>query len=134
MKFKSHGVYQLEVCRRVLTVDATGPFNQELINAYRAELATCVAELSYQVWGQVVILHDESLFTPDAERDLIESLEYRKHRGLVACALVCDSDYLLVRRQAEKIYQTAGVNYDFFVCRQDANQWIERQITRVENS
>ena len=124
MIFRKHGVYSLEVKDQVLIVDATGPFNDELVMCYQNELETCIAQLETSCWGQIVTLHAQSLFTPEAEQSLINSLKHRKSRGLKASAVVSDSPYSLVRIQISRIYNQAGVAHDFFENEEHAFNWL----------
>jgi hypothetical protein len=91
MQFEQHGVYTVKVEDSILIVDATGPFNAELIAAYRCDVDACIQALSHAAWGQIIVLQDLSLFTPEAEQALERSVEFRKQNGLVASAVVSDS-------------------------------------------
>ncbi|PKF62976.1 hypothetical protein CW745_06000 [Psychromonas sp. psych-6C06] len=51
----------------MLIIDATGPFNEELILHCQHSLMACIKVLEVKPWKQVVILHKMSLFTPEAE-------------------------------------------------------------------
>ena len=88
MKFEEHGVYEMKVEGDLLLVDATGPFNEELINSYRYALESCIHFLEIKQWNQIITLHEMSLFTPEAEEALTQSLIDRKSRGLVFCGVV----------------------------------------------
>lgn len=128
MKFEQHGIYAVKVEERILIVDATGPFNAELIAAYRRDVDACIQALSHLNWGQVVVLHDLSLFTPEAEKALEESLNFRKQRGLVASAVVCDSPYKMVKKQMAEIYNAVELDYAFFEDIDTAKQWLQKHI------
>lgn len=124
MVFEKHGEYKLEIKDGVLIVDATGPFNDEVVISYQNDLETCIRELEDRCWGQVVTLRELSLFTPDAEQSLINSLGLRKARGLKFSAVVCDSPYSLVRMQISRIYDGAGILHKFFESESSALSWI----------
>lgn len=125
MKFEKHGVYTIEVNDGVLLVDATGPFNDELVRDYHRALETAIGQLEGQPWGQIIVLHDLSLLTPDAEKSLMVSLRSRKLRGLVVCAVVCDSPYFSVKSQFGRIYQDVGMAHGFLPSIEAAKQWVD---------
>ena len=124
MVFEKHGVYSLKVIGQVLIVDATGPFNDELVVCYNNALEACIQQLESSCWGQIVTLHEQSLFTPDAERTLNSSLKRRKERGLRASAVVCKSPYSLVQSQIDRIYSSADVIHDFCKGEEEALLWL----------
>ena len=127
MKFEQHGIYAVKVENSILIVDATGPFNAELIAAYRRDVDACIKALSQSTWGQVIVLHDLSLFTPEAEQALEASLNFRKQHGLVASAVVCDSPYKMVKKQMAEIYDAVELDYAFFEDIDAAKQWLQKR-------
>ena len=124
MQFEQHGVYTVKVEDSILIVDATGPFNAELIAAYRRDVDACIQALSHAAWGQIIVLHDLSLFTPEAEQALERSLEFRKQNGLVASAVVSDSPYKMVKKQMAEIYHNVALEYAFFEDLDSAKAWL----------
>ena len=42
MKFEEHGIFEITVKDGLLLVDATGPFNEELVISYRKALQAAV--------------------------------------------------------------------------------------------
>lgn len=124
MVFEKHGVYSLKVEEQVLIVDATGPFNDELVVSYNHALESCIQKLESTCWGQIVTLHDQSLFTPDAEQTLINSLKKRKARGLRASAVVCNSPYSIVQSQIGRIYSNADIIHGFYGDEEEALLWL----------
>jgi hypothetical protein len=126
MDFEEHGIFQLKVENKILHVDATGPFNGELINHYNKSLEKCIQLLEDDKWNQIIVLHKMSLFTPEAEEALTKTLIERKSRGLTNCAVVInDVDCkMLVKEQLGNCYEKAQVNYDFFTSNDDAIKWL----------
>ncbi len=72
MNFVEHGSYHVYTTEKVFHVDATGPFNDELIKRYREDLELCVGKLERDCWGHMVTFRDLSLFVPDTESSLIK--------------------------------------------------------------
>lgn len=129
MIFEKHGIYRIETANGILIVDATGPFNEELIAAYHRDLEISIGELEKTGnWGQIVILHDLSVFTPEAEQALIASVASRAQRGLTASAIIADTKYFAVKRQITKIYESACIPHHFFNNVVDATVWLGQVI------
>lgn len=128
MRFSEHGVFEVLISNDTLIVDATGPFNAELINHYENALDSCIQKLEGTVWDQIVILHNNSLFTPDAEQKLIQTLINRRERGLRASAVILkDADYSFVlKEQMSRCYKLAGIQYDFFAGADEARIWFNQ--------
>ncbi len=130
MKFSSHRKYELQIQSNILIVDSTGPFNENVVTAYNRDLKKCMDILSDSPWGQVIIMHDLSLFTPDGEKLLMDSLKTRKEKGLVASAVVCDSEYVIVKEQIARIYRTMDVRHAFFNSKDEALVWIAGELLK----
>lgn len=126
MHFLEHGVYEVKVDEQSLIVDATGPFNQELALHYQTSIESCIQTLESMPWSQMIVLHSMSLFTPDAEKVLIETLIERKARGLIksAVVLVEIEGRSLVVQQMSHAYSEAGVDFAFFDSVDAAKAWL----------
>ena len=55
-----HGIFEVKIEGNLLLVDATGPFNEELIIQYEKALKTCIQSLEASEWNQVITLHQMS--------------------------------------------------------------------------
>jgi len=126
MYFTEHGVFEVKVEGKTLLVDATGPFNEELIIHYEKSLESCIKNLETSKWNQIITLHQFSLFTPKAEQKLTQTLKNRRSRGLVACAVVLKNieGEALIKTQMSRCYKCAGVKYQFTTSVHDAKKWL----------
>ena len=126
MIFMEHGLFEVKIEGKLLLVDATGPFNEELLIQYEKALETCIHTLEVSEWNQVITLHQLSLFTPEAEQALINSLINRRSRGLIACAIVLMNveGESLIKTQMSRSYDRAGVKHNFTTSIDDANEWL----------
>lgn len=125
MYFSEHGIFEVKVEGQLLLVDATGPFNEELILQYEKALETCIKTLEVSEWKQIITLHDFSLFTPEAEKKLTQTLINRKSRGLIACAVVfinVEAEYL-IKAQMSRCYNHAGIKHVFTSSINEAKKW-----------
>ncbi len=127
MKFIEHGIFEVRTEEQLLLVDATGPFNEELIISYQKSLESCIQSLQETEWNQIITLHCMSVFTPKAADALTETLINRKSRGLQRSAVVygdVDCKVMLVE-QIGRCYKKAEVGYQFFNTLEKAQEWIK---------
>lgn len=126
MNFKEHGLFEVKVEGDLLLVDATGPFNEELLIKYENALESCIQRLEVSTWNQVITLHQLSLFTPEAEQLLTNTVINRRSRGLIACAIVLSNveGESLIKAQMSRCYTRAGVKHVFISSIHDANKWL----------
>ena len=128
MRFKEHGVFEIKTEAELLLVDATGPFNDEVVKRYNIALDSCIQELEASQWNQIITLHQLSLFTPEAEIILTDTLIKRRFRGLVAGYIVLENVdcKLLVKEQLSRCYSKAGVQHHFFDSMSEVNESLTR--------
>ena len=126
MKFEEHGIFEVKVEGRLLLVEATGPFNKELIKQYQEALKSCISALQGSSWNQIITLHDMSLFTPEAEQALTSSLIERHNKGLKSYGVVIGdvNCKVLVSAQMSRCYQKANVKHKYFSSLEEAKGWL----------
>ncbi len=127
--FLPHGKYRIELKNNVLLVEAKGPFNIEIVKQYTQEIDTVIKELR-PPWGQVVILHQDSLFTPEAEHLMYRTVEHRKKCGLVASAVIIENakSRFVIEQQLSNIYQSSQVEYHYFEDETAGKAWVDEQL------
>jgi len=120
-----HGLFEVKIEGKLLLVDATGPFNKELLIQYEKALDTCIRTLEVSEWNQVITLHQLSLFTPEAEQVLTNTVINRRSRGLIACAIVLMNveGESLIKTQMSRCYDHARVKHNYTASIHDANKW-----------
>jgi hypothetical protein len=126
MIFTEHGLFEVKIAGKLLLVDATGPFNEELLIQYQKALESCIQTLEVSEWNQVITLHQLSLFTPEAEQMLANTLINRKSRGLMASAIVLmDAEgESLIKTQMSRCYNRAEVKHNFTTSIDNAKKWL----------
>ena len=126
MAFQEHGEFSLEIDGKVLIIEGTGPFNKEIVAQYKAETEACIANLEHSSWYQLLTLHEMCLFTPDAEKALMDTIIDRHARGMVACAVNIrkDSCTNMVMEQISRCYMKVGVEHQYFTDKADAKAWL----------
>lgn len=115
MNNNEHGIYKIELDHNILFTDAIGPFNKDLITHYNKDLIHAVESVTCKVWGQIIVLHEMSLFTPEAEKEFRKTLTYRKEKGLrVVCLITkeCNSSEI-VKWQFSQLYAEFDISYSF---------------------
>jgi len=127
MTFLEHGSYSIEHHGDFIIVDATGPFNEQSVIKYKNELEIIIQRLNGRKWKQIIIMNDMSIFTPEAERELRETLKLRKNHGLIFSAVVCGSKLYngLIRGQLSRCYLSLDIAHKFFNDLEEAKQWLK---------
>ncbi|KAA3653915.1 MAG: hypothetical protein DWQ11_06560 [Proteobacteria bacterium] len=91
MPFAAHGDFALRQEGRLLMSDLTGPWNLELVDRYRVEVAPHVARLAAGgPWAQIAVCHRSVLAPQDALQALADSarlLAGQYHRVAIAYVL-----------------------------------------------
>jgi len=126
MSFIEHGLFEVKTKDDLLLVDATGPFNEELLIQYENALESCIQNLEMLNWKQIITLNQLSLFTPEAEQVLTNTIINRRSRGLMACAIILKDveGESLIKAQMSRCYNRAGVKHNFITSIHDANKWL----------
>ncbi|GAA0810824.1 hypothetical protein KO495_07200 [Colwellia sp. D2M02] len=135
MQFSQHGQYTIEHQDNILIVDAAGPFNDETAKHYHQDITQLINELSGEAWGSLVTFHGNSIFTPDAEQQLIETTRYRQERGMIAIAVVItNSAYADIQQmQLQRIYRQCRIDFHVFSEVSRAKSWLNQFITRRQD-
>ena len=129
-KFRAHGHVSFSLNGRILTIEAEGPGNAELIHEYQQHMQDYRMQLQGKPWTSLVIFNGESLLTPDAIQLVDEAVQTNRHYGMVAVAVVVTDTHCrtLVRQLWSGIYSQAGVPHQFFEAQEQARQWLLAQI------
>ncbi len=126
MNSNEHGKYKIKLDKNILLTDAIGPFNKELIERYNRELTDVIESITYKKWGQIIVLHEMSLFTPEAEIEFRKTLEFRKQKGLEVICIITSSceRSKLVQWQFSHIYSECGITYSIVDSYDDAKSFM----------
>ena len=129
MKDLAHGLHRIEFKDKILTVEARGPFNEQQVQNYQAQLQKVLSKVQGQ-WGQLNLLHQDCIFTPQAEREMYHTIKLRKQRGVCAIAVVfIDTARTgLVEKQLTRLYQQFDIDHAYFTDVDAATVWIKEQL------
>lgn len=135
MSFQTHGQYSIKIEDNIIIVDAEGPFNDELINAYQADYRSAMSQVceKYKTWSQIIYLYHDSLLTPEAEEELTKLNVAKNAQGLThgAVIFVDTEGSNLLATQFQRIYDKAGITVVFTTDLGDAKMWLKNQ-TQIE--
>ena len=113
MSFSQHGTYQIKRQGNIIIVDAKGPYNDELMQAYRADYKQAMDAVSaeFPAWSQVTFMHEDSIMTPEAEQALLELNIVKASKGFKRSAIIFvdAKGQLIVEAQFVRIYKKAEV-------------------------
>ena len=129
--FPEHGFINLSVRDRFLVIEGEGPWNFEMAQRYREEVAPLREKLIGAPWASLVILHGLPLYPPEAKSFTIETVKQgMDNTGLVATGLVFkDVQYEnAIKLFWEEIYKEAGLPYFFSDNEEDVTLWLNKQI------
>lgn len=128
MEFRRHGEYHIEVIGDILLIDGRGPFNVETVRQYERSIAEALEQMrTTEAWYQISVLHDMSIFTPDAFKKLEKINRWRMSIGLKATAVVSGHmvGKVLAEQQLANLYLEQGLTHAFFETVEAAKDWIE---------
>ncbi|MCJ8318010.1 MAG: hypothetical protein MJK12_00145 [Colwellia sp.] len=126
MNFSSHGSYSIETQGNILLVDARGPFNDVTLAQYQLDMKEVCQQMHGQSWASLVTYYGSSIFTPEAEKSLIEITKYRIKHGMVANAsVILNSSHAdLQQMQLRRVYQSAELTFHVFSDIDSAKDWL----------
>ena len=130
--FAPHGEYRISVENNMLLVEARGPFNNEIVANYSADMALAVKQVAAP-WSQLVILHQEGLFTPSAEKQMYSTVSARKDLGMCASGIVIigASARFAIEIQISRIYNDLQVKHQYFDNEKEARDWLLEAVSKV---
>ncbi|MCO4797915.1 MAG: hypothetical protein KC484_01775 [Colwelliaceae bacterium] len=127
MQLAEHGKYTIKPHGNILVVDAHGPFNDVTAADYVQEMYDACEKFSDKAWGLLVTFYGNSVFTPEAEKALVEVTRYRMKRGMIANASVImeSSSADIQQMQLRRIYQACNLTFHVFSDVGSARNWLE---------
>lgn len=128
--FKPHGRMQLEQSGQLNILEASGPFNLELvIAADKAQERLYETLASKGRWGTVLIFRDNAMTSLEAVAEITKILLRRQAQGYapVAVALVFGADVeggKLMKMHYLNAYKSAGIDGRIFDNDEAAKEWV----------
>ena len=133
-----HAQYQIELLGNVIRVSGSGVVTPSILQNYHRDVQRVVKPLKCEPWGFLGFAGGVCIMTPEAERFLVESIQFRKSLGMVACAMMTKDLQIpmLVRNQFQRVYEAANIAYRFCDNEGAAIQWLASQgcVTNLQQS
>ena len=134
--FKPHGLVEFYQHQHTLFATATGPFNEEIIDAHSFIQQAYITKLidTYGGWYELVEFENSCMATPGALEKLMVYLSELKRKGVASkkTALVI-SDELeganLLRETYRNLYKKAGMTMNIFKSKTAALNWLSEEPT-----
>lgn len=135
MQPAAHGKYSIIPKDNILVVDAHGPFNDVTSTNYVQEMYEACDKFADKKWGILVTFYGNSVFTPEAEKALIDVTRYRMNKGMVANASVIleSTSADIQQMQLRRIYQACDLTFHVFSDISSAQKWLEGYVTEQSN-
>jgi len=125
MHYDEHGSFAIVVKDNILYLDAVGPFNDELGEAYATKMHEVI--LKHKPKAQISCLHNSVLLSPNIEENIKALLHYSLSYGLNYEAIILDSqchEKKLFQIQMERISHETKYVHNFFDTKEEALSWI----------
>lgn len=128
--FIAHGEFRLEKKDQIIFIESKGPFNHEAVELYTQQMNQMMNSFIGD-WGQVVTLHQDSLFTPQAEQSMKAALYERKSKGLKASAVIIHDEQarFIIEHQISRVYDEVGINYTYVSSPDEATSWVNQHLS-----
>ena len=132
MSFNIHGRYSIKADGNIIIVDAEGPYNEEMVLAYKKDYQQAMIEIceQYKYWSQITYLNHESILLPEAEAVLTELNCFKKSKGMThgVIILVDVEAPHLVESQYQRIYRAAGMVLNIASDIEEAKAWLKDEM------
>ncbi|MBI2749458.1 MAG: hypothetical protein HYX43_09020 [Burkholderiales bacterium] len=128
--FRPHGSMQLQQTGHLNILEATGPFNKELVIAADAAQESLYAALMQKGrWGTVLIFRQSALASPEVLSEIMTILKRRVAQGYipVAVARVFGPEVegaQLMQQHYLNAYRGAGIDGRIFSDELSAKEWV----------
>ncbi len=136
MSYLAQGSYEIKRQGQILLVDTQGPFTEITAAQYHKDIKAFTQKISGLPWGSLITFRGSSVFSPDAEEQLIKTTRYRQNKGMVAiAAVILNSAYADIQQmQLQRIYQDCQIDFHVFSDRDSAKLWLGEFIARTTES
>jgi len=134
LMFDSHGKFIISYKDNIIEVQASGPFNLEAVKCYEEAVVEAVRQIS-NPWGQIIFMHHNCLYTPEAEEEMQRFTKLRKELGLKTIALVFTDHtaMFLIRDKISSFYRQQDIPCEFFTDKTEAYKWLNTQLQQTSH-
>jgi hypothetical protein len=125
-----HGHFEITLEGRILVNRTWGPWNRELILAYREEMDRIVNRLAGERWAMLAFASKEPMHTPDSLAEMVAAIAHQRMQGRCATAVVLQ-DVVgegMVKMILSRMYTEAGEPFIFADDADHARSWLQSQL------
>lgn len=130
----AHRQYKIEQRDNILLVDAHGPFCEVTAKQYHQDIMLLTDSMTNEAWGSLITFRGNSIFTPEAQQQLIDTTRYRQKKGMVAIAVVIlnsvNAD--MQQMQLQQIYHYCQIDFHVFSDTNNAKDWLLNYIKKAQ--
>jgi hypothetical protein len=135
MQTSAYGHYNIEQKDNILLVDAQGPFCEVTAKQYHNDIMQLTDNMTGEPWGSLITFRGNSIFTPEAQQQLIDTTRYRQKKGMVAIAVVIlnsiNAD--MQQMQLQQIYHYCQIDFHVFSDTINAKDWLHIFIKKSQH-
>lgn len=126
--------YAIKLIDNILHVQLTGPFSEEIVKKFDAEINLCI-EGADKPWASLTTYCGNGVFTADAEQALIKMIDHRIAKGMVANAsIIQDSHHTDVQQmQLHRVYSHSDIPFHVFSDPLCAKEWLEEYLNEQKH-
>jgi len=127
--FESHGHFKVSVQNNTIHVLALGPFNTQAVSNYKEDLILAIQQIEGP-WTQLNQMHQNCLYTPEAQQQMHHLTQFRKEQGLIAVAFIFKDCFgaSILQEQLSSIYSKIRIPCQFFDDSASASLWLQQQM------
>ena len=124
--------YHIERRDNVLYVEIQGPFDGVIAEQYHIDMLSISRQMKAKPWASLVKYHRSGLFTPDAEKALIETTKFRVKNNMIANATVISENTHADTQQMQlrRIYSSCALPFYVFSDVRSAETWLESYLAK----
>jgi len=133
--FRIIGQYEITRDGDVIRVWSTSEFNLEAARQYALDMIAMIEQMP-PTFGTLVEFDAPPIIGPEVEEAMSRSAHQRAERGMVAVAFVTRNleGITVARGQWNRIYESSGIQLQFFTDVEPARKWLQEQIELAKAS
>ncbi|WP_440874932.1 hypothetical protein [Thalassotalea sp. PLHSN55] len=128
MSSTAHGSYSIEKKGSILFIAAKSPFHDtQVIEQYSQDMIKATQLFNNEPWASLVTYSGAGVFSPEAEREIVNVTKYRMEHGMIANASVIQNcpQADLQQMQLKRIYQSVNLTFHVFSDPYSAQEWLD---------
>ncbi|WP_448214221.1 hypothetical protein [Colwellia sp. MEBiC06753] len=119
--------YNIEIKDNILFVQANNLFNADVVKQYHQDMVKLTIEMKHQLWASLVVYQGSGVFSPEAEKHIIDITKFRMKNNMIANAtVILDSAQADIQQmQLRRIYSSCRLPFFVFSNVASAQDWLQ---------